>query len=167
MIRVTVPYRFVSKCRAESSRRFASSLLPFPSFSLGEFPLPTVLSFGEKEREEKKLILPDGIFLRSSGGNPRGSSTRDQGVAGGELPVATAKGDSSARRVPEPVDHLRPALRHLAQVLGRHRVLQIGSPHLRAQALASSRAFLLREYLTTVARRSNSYYDFAACYERG
>lgn len=162
MIRVTVPYRFVSKCRAESSLR----IFP-PSFS---FLLARRISFTDRallRGEEKKLILPDGIFLRSSGGNPRGSSTRDQGVAGGELPVATAKGDSSARRVPEPVDHLRPALRHLAQVLGRHRVLQIGSPHLRAQALASSRAFLLREYLTTVARRSNSYYDSAACYERG
>lgn len=161
MIRVTVPYRFVSKCRAESSLR----IFP-PSFSF----LLARISFTDRallRGEEKKLILPDGIFLRSSGGNPRGSSTRDQGVAGGELPVATAKGDSSSRRVPEPVDHLRPALRHLAQVLGRHRVLQIGSPHLRAQALASSRAFLLREYLTTVARRSNSYYDSAACYERG
>lgn len=162
MIRVTVPYRFVSKCRAESSLR----IFP-PSFS---FLLARRISFTDRallRGEEKKLILPDGIFLRSSGGNPRGSSTRDQGVAGGELPVATAKGDSSSRRVPEPVDHLRPALRHLAQVLGRHRVLQIGSPHLRAQALASSRAFLLREYLTTVARRSNSYYDSTACYERG
>lgn len=162
MIRVTVPYRFVSKCRAESSLR----IFP-PSFS---FLLARRISFTDRallRGEEKKLILPDGIFLRSSGGNPRGSSTRDQGVAGGELPVATAKGDSSSRRVPEPVDHLRPALRHLAQVLGRHRVLQIGSSHLRAQALASSRAFLLREYLTTVARRSNSYYDSAACYERG
>lgn len=161
MIRVTVPYRFVSKCRAESSLR----IFP-PSFSF----LLARISFTDRallRGEEKKLILPDGIFLRSSGGNPRGSSTRDQGVAGGELPVATAKGDSSSRRVPEPVDHLRPALRHLAQVLGRHRVLQIGSPHLRSQALASSRAFLLREYLTTVARRSNSYYDSAACYERG
>lgn len=149
---------------AEPSRVVASHL---PSFS---FLLARRISFTDRallRGEEKKLILPDGIFLRSSGGNPRGSSTRDQGVAGGELPVATAKGDSSARRVPEPVDHLRPALRHLAQVLGRHRVLQIGSPHLRAQALASSRAFLLREYLTTVARRSNSYYDSAACYERG
>lgn len=148
--------------------RVESSLRIFPpSFS---FLLARRISFTDRallRGEEKKLILPDGIFLRSSGGNPRGSSTRDQGVAGGELPVATAKGDSSARRVPEPVDHLRPALRHLAQVLGRHRVLQIGSPHLRAQALASSRAFLLREYLTTVARRSNSYYDSAACYERG
>lgn len=162
MIRVTVPYRFVSKCRAESSLR----IFP-PSFS---FLLARRISFTDRallRGEEKKLILPDGIFLRSSGGNPRGSSTRDQGVAGGELPVATAKGDSSSRRVPEPVDHLRPALRHLAQVLGRHRVLQIGSSHLRAQALASSRAFLLREYLTTVARRSNSYYDSTACYERG
>lgn len=161
MIRVTVPYRFVSKCRAESSLR----IFP-PSFSF----LLARISFTDRallRGEEKKLILPHGIFLRSSGGNPRGSSTRDQGVAGGELPVATAKGDSSSRRVPEPVDHLRPALRHLAQVLGRHRVLQIGSPHLRSQALASSRAFLLREYLTTVARRSNSYYDSAACYERG
>lgn len=148
--------------------RVESSLRIFPpSFS---FLLARRISFTDRallRGEEKKLILPDGIFLRSSGGNPRGSSTRDQGVAGGELPVATAKGDSSARRVPEPVDHLRPALRHLAQVLGRHRVLQIGSPHLRAQALASSRAFLLREYLTTVARRSNSYYDSTACYERG
>lgn len=148
--------------------RVESSLRIFPpSFS---FLLARRISFTDRaflRGEEKKLILPDGIFLRSSGGNPRGSSTRDQGVAGGELPVATAKGDSSARRVPEPVDHLRPALRHLAQVLGRHRVLQIGSSHLRAQALASSRAFLLREYLTTVARRSNSYYDSAACYERG
>lgn len=148
--------------------RVESSLRIFPpSFS---FLLARRISFTDRallRGEEKKLILPDGIFLRSSGGNPRGSSTRDQGVAGGELPVATAKGDSSSRRVPEPVDHLRPALRHLAQVLGRHRVLQIGSPHLRAQALASSRAFLLREYLTTVARRSNSYYDSAACYERG
>lgn len=148
--------------------RVESSLRIFPpSFS---FLLARRISFTDRallRGEEKKLILPDGIFLRSSGGNPRGSSTRDQGVAGGELPVATAKGDSSSRRVPEPVDHLRPALRHLAQVLGRHRVLQIGSSHLRAQALASSRAFLLREYLTTVARRSNSYYDSAACYERG
>lgn len=94
---------------AEPSCRVASSLLPSPSFSL-EFFLPT---------EVKKKINSSGRnFLCFSGGNPRGSSTRDQGVAGGELPVATAKGDSSSRRVPEPVDHLRAALRHLAQVLG-------------------------------------------------
>lgn len=67
---------------------------------------------------KKKINSSGRNFLCSSGGNPRGSSTRDQGVAGGELPVATAKGDSSSRRVPEPVDHLRAALRHLAQVLG-------------------------------------------------
>lgn len=110
MIRVTVPLRI--RFEIEPRRVVAShlpSFSPFPSLSL-EFRFTDRAFFRKKE----ELILANF----SSGGDPRGSSTRDQSVAGGELPVATAEGDSSSRRVPEPVDHLRPSLRHLAQMLG-------------------------------------------------
>lgn len=114
MIRVTVPLRI--RFEIEPRRVVAShlpSFSPFPSLSL-EFRFTDRAFFRKKEEKKKELMLANF----SSGGDPRGSSTRDQSVAGGELPVATAEGDSSSRRVPEPVDHLRPSLRHLAQMLG-------------------------------------------------
>lgn len=101
------------------------------------------LSTGRRGEERRKKSIGGSVCF--SGGNPRSSAARDQGVTRGQLPMATAKGDPGTRGLPEPVHHLRAALRHLAQVLGRYRMLQIGSAHLRAQALESRRALLLRE----------------------
>ena len=71
--------------------------------------------------------------------------------------MAAREGNSGARHPPEHIGLVHSALRDSAQVLRRHRLLQVRDAHLRAQAHRARRALLLREYLFNLL--TNIYFN--------